>query len=676
MSTLAAEPEAPAQGAAATPEPPKVSSGILGVRRIWWMLGTLAIWIVLSVIFQGKRTLEIGGADQIGIQNWLADRALDLQTAGNDSALLTFTHGISSALDGLIQWLQRMLSVADFPHPYPAIGFLGVVAIAWYLTAVLAGWRMSLLTLACFIAFAAMGYWQDSIDLLIITAIAVALSVAIGLPIAVLMAHSSKARAVITPVLDLMQTMPSFAYLLPLMLLFGINASAAIIATLIYSLPPVIRISSHGLQHLPEATIEATTSMGQTFWQRLFKVELPMAKRTVIVGINQTTMAALSMATIAAFINGPGLGQPVVRALNALRVGDAFVPGICIVLMAIMLDRVTTAASEHTEKLARGQAKGMAVRRIQFLVAGGVVTVIAVYLSRFWEFAAAPLPGNVGDWLADGAQALVDWIQVHLSSATQAVGDAFTNTVINPLESVIAGSPWFVTALAVVALGLILGGWRAGVAAVICLAGLRWLELWNDSMVTLSMTIVAALVVMVFAATIGVWMGRSSRVDAVIRPLLDAGQTLPPFVYLVPVLALFGPTRFTAIVAAVLYAAPVAIKIVADGIKAVSAATVEAAQSAGAIAIQIITKVQIPMARSAFTVAANQGLLYVLAMVVIGGLVGGGALGYDVVAGFKQLSVQGRGLAAGFSIVLLGVLLDRITTYAARRSEVRAQRKA
>ena len=188
---------------------------------------------------------------------------------------------------------------------------------------------------------------------------------------------------------------------------------------------------------------------------------------------------------------------------------------------------------------------------------------------------------------------------------------------------------------------MILGGWRAGVATVICLGGLLWLGLWNNSMITLTATLVAAIFVMLLAAMIGVWMGRSSKADSYIRPLLDAGQTLPPFVYLIPVLALFGPTRFTAIVAAVAYAAPAAIKIVADGIKAVSATTVEAAQSAGAVAIQIITKVQIPMSRSAFTVAANQGLLYVLSMVVIGGLVGAGALGYDVVAGFKQLDLAG-----------------------------------
>jgi glycine betaine/proline transport system permease protein len=378
------------------------------------------------------------------------------------------------------------------------------------------------------------------------------------------------------------------------------------------------------------------------------------------------------MATIAAFINGPGLGQPVVRALNALRVGDAFVPGICIVLMAIMLDRVTTAASEHGEQLRRGQAQDMAARRNLLLLVGAAVTVVCVYLSRHYTFAAKPWESSLGDNLASGVQNVIDWISDNWSGATSAISDGFTNAIINKLEYVLAGSPWFITGLAIIAIALIVGGWRAGVATVVCLAGIRWLELWNNAMITLTSVLVAAIFVMLLAAVIGVWMGRSKGADRAIRPLLDAGQTLPPFVYLIPVLALFGPTRFTAIVAAVAYAAPAAIKIVADGIKAVSSATVEAAESAGAITIQIITKVQIPMARSAFTVATNQGLLYVLAMVVIGGLVGAGALGYDVVAGFKQLDTRGRGLAAGFSIVLLGVMLDRITTYAARRLESRA----
>ena len=410
--------------------------------------------------------------------------------------------------------------------------------------------------------------------------------------------------------------------------------------------------------------------MGLTKWQRLFKIELPMAKKTIIVGVNQTTMAALSMATIAAFINGPGLGQPVVRALNALRVGDAFVPGMCIVLMAIMLDRVTTAASQNSERLARGEAKTDARDRNTYLLAAAIGTVVVVYLSRTIDFFARPPAGKLGDWISDGVQNAIDWISMHWADATSNIADAFTNGIINKLEYVIAGAPWFVTGLAILGIAMLAGGWRALVASFICLAGIRWLGLWNDSMVTLTSILVAAVVrddprghlrCAGWAAAIG-WTDICDQ-------SWTRAQTMPPFVYLIPVLALFGATRFTAIVAAIVYAAPAAIKIVADGIKAVSATTVEAAQSAGAVAIQIITKVQIPMARSAFTVAANQGLLYVLSMVVIGGLVGAGALGYDVVAGFKQLPLQGRGLAAGFSIVLLGVMLDRITTYAAQRGE-------
>jgi glycine betaine/proline transport system permease protein len=162
-------------------------------------------------------------------------------------------------------------------------------------------------------------------------------------------------------------------------------------------------------------------------------------------------------------------------------------------------------------------------------------------------------------------------------------------------------------------------------------------------------------------------MGRNPRADRVIRPFLDAAQVMPPFVYLVPFLALFSATRFTAIVAAVVFAAPVATKIVADGIRAVSPTTVEAATSAGSSTWQTITKVQVPMARRSLTLATNQGLIYVLSMVVVGGLVGAGALGYDVVAGFSQGQLYGKGLAAGIAIVLLGVMLDRISHAAANR---------
>jgi glycine betaine/proline transport system permease protein len=240
-----------------------------------------------------------------------------------------------------------------------------------------------------------------------------------------------------------------------------------------------------------------------------------------------------------------------------------------------------------------------------------------------------------------------------------------TVVLLNPLEALLAESPWWLAGLAILALAWVFGRTAALVPTIICLAGIRFFDFWNHAMETLTMTLVATLIVMVLAVVFGVWMSRSSRVDLVLRPLLDAGQTIPPFVYLIPVLALFGPTRFTAIVAGIVYAAPAAIKLLADGVKNVSPTTLEASRASGATTWQEITKVQLPMARGAIVLAANQGLLYVLAMVVIGGMVGAGALGYDVVLGFSRSEEWGRGAAAGITIVLLGIMIDRITRAAA-----------
>ena len=184
-----------------------------------------------------------------------------------------------------------------------------------------------------------------------------------------------------------MQTMPTFVYLLPVVLFFGIGASGAVVCTLIYALPPIIRIAGYGIRQVSTSTIEATDSAGQTRWQRLTKVQLPMARKTIIVGLNQTIMAALSMATIAAYVDGPGLGKPVLSALERRDVGSAVVPGGLIVVMAVMLDRTTTAASERAELVARGGGGDPRLRRI-ILGAGLVGVVAAVWASRYYPWAA------------------------------------------------------------------------------------------------------------------------------------------------------------------------------------------------------------------------------------------------------------------------------------------------
>jgi glycine betaine/proline transport system permease protein len=640
---------------------PRISTG-------WLLLGLAVVWYVGWLILKGHDTLVLGREDLTGFQSWLGDISDSFGNAKQNNAVVSNTFsGVSSGLNWPITHLQTLFSQPAFPRPVPQVGWLGVVALATWIGLAVAGVRSALLVLVTFLMFGFLGYWQDSIETLIVTFVSVFFSLLAGLPLGIRMARSKTIAALVTPVLDLMQTMPTFCYLLPLVLFFGIGPAAAVAATMIYALPPVARISAHGIRTVSASTLEATSSMGSTRGQLLRKVQLPMAKRTIIVGVNQTIMAALSMATITALIGAPGLGQPVLQALDTLDVGSAFVSGLAIVIMAIMLDRTTTAASVRAEKEIRSGKHNTGLRRI-LLIAGGVVTVVCIYLSHQYTWAAEfPDEPDLGTPLSDAAQSTSDWISLHLHDVTTGFTNAVSNGLLNPLQSLIAESPWYLVTFVLLAASLILGGWRSCVITAVCIALLRGVGLWNDSMLTLTMTLVATLLVMVLALIFGVWMGRSRAVEAGLRPLLDAGQTLPPFVYLVPALALFGITRFTAIVAAIVYAAPPAIKLVADGIRGVSPTTIEAAQAAGSSRWQIIFKVQLPMARSAIVLAANQGLLYVLSMVVIGGLVGAGALGYLVVAGFSQTTLFGKGLAAGIAIVLLGIMLDRMTQYASKR---------
>ncbi|CAA9352352.1 MAG: hypothetical protein AVDCRST_MAG29-2353 [uncultured Nocardioidaceae bacterium] len=665
-------PRPPVEPGAAPP-----ALGDKGVSR-WVPAGVVvAVWVVAWFFTRGQDTLPLPGVARTDLHDRLTEFQNWLLAGRETNPVMQVTNAIADFFRGCVDWLQRLVVKPSFPRPVPEIGWLGVTALATYVGLAIASWRIALLVGASFLSFGVLGYWEDSLDLLIVTGIAVAMVVVIGMPLAVLVGTHAGANRVITVFLDFMQTMPTFVYLLPIVLFFGIGTSAAVVATLIYALPPIVRIAGFGIREVPATTIEATDSAGQTYWQRLRKVQVPMARRTIIVGLNQTTLAALSMATLAAFVDGPGLGQPVLAGLRINDVGAAFVPGVLIVVMAVMLDRTTTAASERAEKVARGGGGNPAVRRITLAV-GAVAALVAVYLSRSYVTLAEFPTYTIGDRVGSAVSDAVDWFTDTFGGVTAGIKDAVTNGFLNPVQSLLAESPWYVSFVALAALAFVFGGLRALVSAVVCLSGIRYLDLWHDAMITLNMTLVATVLVMALALVLGVWMARDRRVDLGIRPLLDAGQTIPPFVYLIPVLALFGPSRFTAIVAGIVYAAPAAIKLVADGVKGVSPTTVEAGRSTGQTTWQEITKVQLPMARGSLVLATNQGLLYVLSMTVIGGLVGAGALGFDVVYGFSRSEAWGKGAAAGLTIVLLGVMLDRITRAAAdlRRDDGAGPRRA
>jgi glycine betaine/proline transport system permease protein len=642
------------------------------------IIALLAGWLILAAALHGRATLSLAQADVTGLHTWLNDVNDSIGASRDSNPIFVYLlNPIRAAINNLVVFLQHLISQPAYNRPVPVIGWLGVVALAGYLAAALGNLRVGLLAVVGFTFLGLQGLWQESMDTLALTLAAVLLSLVIGIPLGILAGVSDRFNAATSPILDFMQTMPTLVYLAPLTLFLLIGPASAVIATVIYSLPPAIRFTTHGIREVPENSVEAATSLGSTSWQRLTKVQLPMAKHTIVVGLNQTIMAALAMATITALIDAPGLGKTVLQALETLDVGTAFNAGLAIVVIAIVLDRSTTAASQRTELARRRRSSRFSRLRRPLLVAGALVTAFLIYLSRTYLW-AADFPSTltiggkardieIGSDIARITSKVTDWINLHASGLTNGFKDHITSLFIDPLQNLLVESPWFLVAVVVVGLAALIGNWRAALYVAVCVGLLLGTGLWQDTMTTLAMTLIATVLTMILGVLVGVWMARSPRADAVIRPALDAAQTMPAFVYLVPFLALFAASRFTAIAAAVLYAAPVSIKIIADGVAAVPPTTIEAATAAGSNTWQTITKVQLPMAREALTLATNQGLCYVLAMVVVGGLVGAGALGFDVVAGFSQGELFGKGLAAGLAIVLLGIMLNRITQAAAQR---------
>lgn len=596
-----------------------------------------------------RRDFPFPGSLDIGVSPWL-DRIYDWTVHNRDVSPL-FLYGfnyISVGIGSLVSLVESLLTLLTWP---------GVVAVGVLAAARVAGARMAAGVAVAFGCFGVLGLWDESMATLALMLSAVLIALLIGIPIGIVAGRRDRFHRVVTPVLDFMQTMPSLAYLMPMVLLFGIGTPAAAVATVVYAIPPAVRITALAMRGVPTSAVEATTSMGSTGWQLLFKVQLPLAKRTILLGVNQTIMMAMSMVVVASIIGAGGLGDAIYQALSRVNVGAALQAGLAIVVLAIALDRVTHAAGRRTRADMPPRSRGR-------WAAGLAVAVAAVLVGRL----ALPDEAFPEDWslsIAAPINGVVEWLQANIGVLTTWLTQILVTDVLDPLRSVLTDSPWWLVVAAVAALGAILGGWRVALTAGVSILLTGLLGVWKNSMDTLSQVIVAAVIAIVIGGLIGVAAARSDLLAAILRPILDAMQTMPAFVYLIPVVALFGAGRTPAAIAAVVYALPVVIRLVDDGIRGVSPTTVEAARAQGSSRWQLLFKVQLPLARSSLLVAMNQGIMMVLAMVAIGALVGAGALGYGVVFGLAQ-NKFGLGTCSGLAIVFLGMMLDRITQGAAR----------
>ena len=639
------------------------------VKKVYLLLALLAVWTVVSKIFNGQQNLQLPTADNTPVTSAVSEAAASIRGNRTEgTAFVYFFNPIRGFINGFVEIVRTLIAIPAEGSIIPIIGWLGFVALLGLVVYATSNWRTSVLAISLLLACGALGMWNYTMDTFAMTIAAVLLSLAIGIPLGIWAGLSDRVLKVLTPFLDLAQILPTLVYLAPLALFFLIGAASATIATMVYSIPISIRITSHAIRNLNFSPIEASISMGASRMQTLRKVQLPMAKQLVVLGINQTVMAALSFVVIAALIGAPGLGKPVIEALIIRNVGEGFVAGIAVVFVAILLDRSTSAAATKQISFIPPTAAQIKRKRIKLYIATAV-TVVSIYLSRTFLWAAVwPESINLSEKVSHATNTATEWITTNLYIFTVGFKDFISNWVLNPIEYILTGGPWFVTVAAITLLALIVGGLRVALLSAGLLMVIVWAGLWFETMVTLTQAIVATLLTMLIGIVLGIWVGRSERADKILRPFLDAGQTLPAFVYLIPMLGLFGPTRFTAIATGIIYAIPIVVKIIGEGIRGVSASMIEAAISSGSNAMQIIRKVQLPAAKKSILLATNQGLIYVLAVVVIGGFVGSGGLGYLVILGSSKPELQGKGLVAGFSILLIGVIFDRIAQAAARRA--------
>ena len=332
-------------------------AGLLALP-VWakWMAGLAFVALVLIVCLvvwepgmEFPTTVSSSNLETVGGGSIVNERSLREATTDSINAGVKWLTreaawlfgGITTIVDYALTYIEKGL----FWVPWPAT-VIGLTLLAF----AMGRWSLAIFTSAALLYIGFMDLWSPAIETIALIVVAVAICMAIGLPLGVLGARSRMADNLMRPILDGMQTMPSFVYLLPGILFFGLGKPAGIFATLIYAAPPVIRLTNLGIRQVSGEAVEAARSFGASPTQVLTKVQIPMALPTIMAGINQTTMMALAMVTIASLVAAGGLGEPVLRALQKNDAGFGAIAGLAIVFLAIVIDRLTQSAARNRQE--------------------------------------------------------------------------------------------------------------------------------------------------------------------------------------------------------------------------------------------------------------------------------------------------------------------------------------
>jgi len=619
------------------------------------------------------------------------------------------------AISGLLDWPMTGLQALLHWLPWPAT-IAGSVVVAH----LAGGARLAVFTLCALMYMVIVGYWDESMNTLALVGMAVPLSVAIGLFAGILDFSNRTARSVIQPTLDLMQTVPAFAYLIPVLLLFGFGPVVGLVAAVIYACPPMVRGVSLGLQRVPVDIVESGVMSGCTDRQLLWLVRLPAAMPTIMIGVNQTIMCALSMVIIAAIIGGFGdIGWEVLSTMRRAQFGQSLLAGLVIVLIAMIFDRISRGLTSH-QRVSRA---GTVWQRHAHLWVALAAIMVAVVLGQVrpelhdypaaWVFYPAAtlndavtwftanyffvtdaiknwtlfyflLPVRIGlehsvtphfwgfaltPWISLGYAAVVAGLALWTGRATSWRGTVAVLITGGLFYFGTTGTPWAAFILVVTVIAFRVGGWRVGLFALGGQCFMLFTGIWGRAMLSVYLCGTAVLIAFLAGGLLGIWAARNDRVSAFLRPINDTLQTIPLYVFLIPIIMVFLVGDFSALLAVTAYAIVPAIRYTEHGIRHVPADTVEAARAMGCTPRQLLWQVQLPLALPEIMLGLNQTIMLGLAMLVIAALVGTLGLGQMIYIALTAADF-GKGAVAGLSIALIAMITDRILQSWSARKKV------
>lgn len=612
----------------------------------------------------------------IPLRYWISD---GMKWLYNDATfgLFTFkefTRGISWVLEWPLTLSKSLLSTgflkgqgSDAVVVWPRLAWVALTACAILVSLAVADIGLAVLVAACFVYLAVFGQWESAMVTSSSIVIAVPLGIAGGLLLGIAAYRHPLFEKILTPILDLMQTVPVFAYLVPILVLFGFNPVAAMIATMVYAMPPMVRNTMLALQRVPGEIIDFGHMAGCSKRQMMWKVMVPAARPGLMVGVNQVIMLSLNMVIIASMIGAGGLGRDVLTALRRLNFGAGLEASIAITLIAIALDRVSHAYAHrsppgHGEKdrnfLRRNPYLAMALAIIAATWALGPLVPALQTWPESWQFTTGPMIND-----------LMQWLNVNFFDTIEAVKSWLLINVMIPFKRFLLSLPWIAVVAAAALSGYTLGGGKLALLAASLVSFIAVTGQWPKAMITLYLCGISVFIASLIGIPIGIWSARHERADRVVKVIIDTLQTLPAFAYLMPVVMLFRVGDFAAMLAVIAYSLAPAIRYSNLGIKQIDPSLIEAATAAGCNRRQLLWKVQLPLALPEIMLGINQTIILALSMLVITALVGTRDLGQEVYIALTKADI-GRGLVAGVCVAFIAMTADRlISPWSARRKK-------